>query len=481
MTAQSRDTDASQPLTLPSRMAPTDALFWYAETALPSFRPIIGGLYILDRHPHAQGIEAGYQAALRLVPRLRQRVMESPLAIGLPQWVDDLHFDPDYHLRHLSVPAPGTLRQLLDLSATVFATPLDRERPLWEAYWIDGLEGGRAGYFFKMHHAIVDGVGSLALLNALTQRHRTEPQATRSTRHTPRAVRPAPPPDVANELGAALLELSSLAWRTVQVPLHFLSDPGASATQLWRIGRGVRGLLADVGNPTVNDPLVGSTSGLSRRLDVLEVPLKRLDTIRKPLGVTINDLVLAVLAGTIGAYHRERRVHVDTLNCMVPMSLRAADEHDVLGNRVGMFNIALPVGEKLPRRRLERIVKQTHAAKRDQRSALYPFLMQTLTVLPGAAFRWLARQSLGRVNVACTNIPGLPDRRYMAGAEVQAIYPFASVVQGTPLVMALFSYAGMMDIGIDTDPEAIPDPHRLAELFDKGLDQMEALSRRRSG
>jgi hypothetical protein len=144
------------PLRLPRRMAPTDALFWYAEAALPIFRPIIGGLYILDRTPQAERVEASLDAAMALVPRLRQRVVEVPFGLGLPEWAEDPHFDRSYHLRHLGSPQPGTLRQLLDLTATLLATPLDRERPLWEAYWFDGLEGGRAAYFFKMHHSLVD-------------------------------------------------------------------------------------------------------------------------------------------------------------------------------------------------------------------------------------------------------------------------------------------------------------------------------------
>lgn len=471
---------AATPLVLPRRMAPTDALFWYAETALPIFRPIIGGLYLLDRRPSAKGIEAAHRAALALVPRLRQRVVEAPLNAGLPEWADDPHFDSTYHMRHLSVAAPGTLRQLLDLTATVFATPLDRERPLWEAYWIDGLEGGRAAYFFKMHHSLVDGVGALALQNALTQAHRTAPiPRVAGGRTTTSQNWRGGAGGVAGMMRANAREVASLTWQAAGTPVRFLRAPVASTKQAWRIARGVRGLLADVGTPPARDPLVRSTSGLSRRLDVTEVPLQRLDRIRKPFGATINDLVLTVLAGTLGAYHRQRRVRADTLNCMVPMNLRGADEQSALGNRVGMCNIVLPVAEKNPERRLALISRQTHAAKEDKRSALYPFLVSTLGVVPGAVFGWLARQSLGRVNVACTNIPGVSERRYMAGAEIRAVYPFASVVQGTPLVIALFSYAGMMDIGIDTDPEAIPDPHRIAELFHDDLEEMEKLSSRR--
>ena len=469
-----------QPLRLPGQMAATDALFWYAETALPTFRPIIAGLYVLDRRPDRALLGTAHDAVLAVVPRLRQRVVEPASLLQAPQWAEDQHFDRGYHIRHLSVPAPGTVRELLDVTAVLFATPLDRERPLWEAYWIDGLENGRSAYFFKMHHSLVDGVGSVAIMNALTQRHRRDaaPRVARTRSATAREVVPSAGKGLTGMVLDSVREVAAIAGRAAGAPLHILTHPGDSADQMWRLARGLRGMWSEMSAPAVRDPLSGSTSGLSRRFDVMEIPLARLDAIRKPLGVTLNDLILTVLAGTLGAYHRERRVHSDTLTCMVPMSLRGRDEQDTLGNRVGVFNVGLPVGERRPERRLSRIVRQTQAAKRDRRSTLYPFFVQTLTALPAGAFRWLARQSLGRVNVACTNIPGVSERRYLAGAAVDAVYPFASVVQGTPLVMALFSYAGTMDIGIDTDPEAIPDPHRISELFLVHLDEMAELAGR---
>jgi len=234
-------------------------------------------------------------------------------------------------------------------------------------------------------------------------------------------------------------------------------------------------MVGDAARPPVEDPLAVKGSGLSRRLDVAEVSLERLKKIRAVLGVSINDVVLAALAGALHAYHRERHVHADELVCMVPMNLRSRGERDALGNRVGMFNVALPVGEARADRRLARIVRQTQAAKADRRGAAAPLLVELFTLLPGALMRPLARGAIGRVNVACTNVPGVPHERWMAGARVTAIHPFASVVEGTPLVMALVSYAGKMDIGIDTDSEAIPDPHRIAALFLAALDELEAL------
>lgn len=471
-----------EPLELPRRMAPSDALFWYAETALPVFRPIIGGLYVLDRPPDADRLHASVEAALALVPRLAQRVVEAPLHLSLPEWQEDPHLDLAYHLRHLSLPAPGGQRELLDLTAQLLATPLDRERPLWESYRIDGLAGGRSAYFFKMHHSVVDGVGSLAILRALTQAERDDAVLAVACKRTRR--RAARPEALGRWAGLALgtaQETVRLAGRAAGAGLHVATHPTEAWDELGRTLRGLRGVVDDLRKPTIHDPLATSSSGLSRRLDVIQLPLERLRKIKAPLGVTLNDVVLAALAGTLGAYHRERRVRVTELNCLVPMNLRARDERDVLGNRVGMCNVVLPLAERSVQRRLARIVEQTTVAKRDKRGAAYPFLLQSLTLIPGEVFRFLARHSLGRVNVACTNIPGVPTCRYMSGAEIEAIYPFASVVEGTPLVMALLSYAGRMDIGIDTDPEAIPDPHRISELFEDSLAELEALSSRAAG
>jgi WS/DGAT/MGAT family acyltransferase len=269
---------------------------------------------------------------------------------------------------------------------------------------------------------------------------------------------------------------ASLAGRSISSLVGSVTRPRDTVEDAARTWRGVRAMVADALQPAAPDPLSSDTSGISRRFDVLDVPMERLRKLKAPLGATINDAVLAALAGALGAYYSERKHPQKTLKCMVPMNLRGRVEGDAMGNRVGMFNVQLPVGERKPAKRLRLIQKQTRAAKEDGRGAAAPLFVEALTALPGGAFRLLARQALGQVNVSCTNVPGAPDRRYMAGTAVEAIYPFASVVEGTPLVMALLSYAGTMNIGIDTDPEAIPDPHRIAELFETSLAELEALA-----
>ena len=158
---------------------------------------------------------------------------------------------------------------------------------------------------------------------------------------------------------------------------------------------------------------------------------------------------------------------------MVPINLRSAGEKDALGNRVGTFTVRLPIAERDASRRLRLVTEQTRAAKSDRRGAAAPLVLQGVSLLPGFAMRWIARRSLGKVNLACTNVPGLRERRYMAGARIDALYPFASVVEGTPLVVALMSYAGVMHVGFDTDPEAIPDPERIHALYEAALAELE--------
>lgn len=476
-TTRSARRGRSPTLPSPRRMAASDALFWYAEQALPELRPIIAGLYVLERAPEPAAARATLEAALAAVPRLRQRVVAAPGELALPEWSEDPHFDLDYHVRHVALPPPGSQRALLDLAGALFATPLDRQRPLWEATWIDGLEGGRAACLLKLHHAVVDGVGAIAILDALTR-----PPGRPARRPRRRAHRAATPPGLgarglallADQAGAA----ARLAWRAARAPLDATLRPGETAAGAARTLRGLRGMLDDLRAPALVDPLAVRGGGLSRRLDVAELSLARLRAIKAGFDVTLNDLVLAALAGAIGAYHRERRVHADTLACLVPMNLRGRDERDALGNRVGMFRIALPVGEREPRRRLERIVAQTRAAKADRRGAAAPLLVEALALVPAPAMRWIARHSLGRVNVACTNVPGVAEPRAMAGVRIESIFPFASVVEGTPLVVALLSYADRMEVGIDTDPEAIPDPRRITTCFEAALAEYEKLAPR---
>ena len=249
--------------------------------------------------------------------------------------------------------------------------------------------------------------------------------------------------------------------------------PGELAGDVARTVRSVRGLLTDLTVAGTYDPLASESTGIGRRLDGMTLSLPRLVRIKDALDVSLNDVVLTVLSGAVGRYHSHRKVIVPELHCMVPMSLRQDSERHTLGNRVGAFNIALPVGERDPLLRLERIRRQTGAAKGDRRGAAYPLLMRVMALMPGFAYRYFAQMATRQINLICTNMAGPPGRRYLAGAGVEAILPFAPVALGVPLSIALLSYADTYGIGIDTDPAAIPDPELLHRYLDMAVDEIE--------
>lgn len=454
-----------------SRMFPTDALFWYAEEATPAFRPLVAALMLLDRPAEPDRLRATLERWTIVVPRLQQRVVETPLSLGLPEWEDDPTFDLDYHVRKVILPEPGTERHLLDFCGAVFATPLDHLRPLWEAYLIEGLEGNRAACFFKIHHAVIDGVGSVAALEALTQAHRAEPV------RVPRRTAPRPPRASSAQwlrLGRDLLgSAAGGVGAAAGVALRAVTQPTDTLDQAVRVARGLRGMVADITSPGIHDPLAEAATGVGRRLDALTLSLPRMRRIKDALGITLNDLVLTAVSGAVGRYHDHRHVHVDALNCLVPMNLRQDSERDTLGNRVGMLNIRLPVGERDLRRRLEAICQRTHAAKSDRRGAAFPFLVQVLALAPAAAYRLFVGAITAKLNMICTNVPGLTHVRYSAGAKIEAFYPFAPVVVGVPLSIALMSYGNDYGVGIATDPSAIPDPTLLHQYLNAEIDALE--------
>jgi diacylglycerol O-acyltransferase / wax synthase len=459
------------PLQLSARMLPTDALFWYVEEATPELRPLVAGLLMLDRRPDHDQLRASVERWVARLPRLRQRVVEAPLHLALPEWEEDPHFEIDYHAREVILPEPATERHLLDFVGAVFATPLDHMRPLWEAYLIEGLAGDRAACFFKVHHSVMDGVGSLAVFDAFTQAHPAEP--VRVPRHIPQ--RPSSSDGL--RLGRLLRDAASNAvaglGAAAAVSARALFRPGEVIDELVRAVRGVRGLITDLTAPATYDPLAQASTGIGRRLDAMSLSMPRLRRIKETLGVTLNDVVLTAVSGAVGRYHVHRNVHLHELHCMVPMSLRPDDERQTLGNRVGAFNVALPVAEPDPLVRLARIQHQTGAAKSDRRGAAYPLMTRALALMPGFAYRLLAQSVTGRVNLICTNMPGPPAQRYLAGATVEAIYPFAPVALGTPLSIALMSYGDTYGIGIDTDPAAIPDPELLSQYLAAAVDEIE--------
>lgn len=445
-------------------MQASDAFFWYAEAASPTLRPLVAGLFMLDRAPDRRRCRAAIERATRVMPRLRQCVAEAQYGFGLPSWQADAGFDLDYHLREVLLPPPATHAQLLAHIGEVFSAPLDHLRPLWEAHLIGGLADDRAALFMKLHHAVLDGVGSNALFDALSQLRRRDPVSPVPRR---RLVASPPAAPLARLLDAGASMAGALG--------PALSDPAATLRQLRRLASGLGGLAAQVAG-AARVPTDERDGSVGRRLATAALPLAPLRALKTSLDCTLNDLVLTLVSGAIG--RTRAGLGGPRLTCLVPVNLRRADERTELGNRVGGFTVQLPVAERDPYVRLAAIQAQTRVAKDAGHGVATQRLMQASAIIPAAIFRGVTRQMAGRTQLICSNVPGPTAQRFLAGARIETVFPFAPVMFGAPLAIALVSYGPTLGVGIAADPAAVPvAPHRLAAALEA---EMKALIARQS-
>lgn len=465
------------------RMSAADASFWYSEALSPGLRSTVGGLMILDAPPDFAKYRACMERWVQITPRLREKVVEQPLRLMLPEWVHDEHMDLDYHLRREALPAPGNEETLFALISQIMATPLDRARPQWEIYVFEGLKGGKGAILHKLHHSMVDGVGSLSLLDTFTE---LSAKASLRLPPVPRVMSRERGPrsflvevvDDGTEIARDVLETAGQAMGFAkEIMIHPMRTAGRAMTT----ARATIGLLQDMGKSKIVDPIAEGAAGMARRMDRMSVSLKDLRRVHKAIGATLNDLVLTAVSGAVGRYHAKRGVAVETLRAMVPMNLRTDHDRDALGNRLGFLNISLPVGEEDPRRRLAIIQQETGRAKGDRRGAMYPYLARFVTSMPTFVFRAVVAGTAGNVNLICTNVPGTPDRRWITGRRIEAIIPFAPVLEKCPMSFALFSYVDKFGIGIATDPEAIPDHDRLRRYLEEAFEEVLSLDAKSRG
>jgi diacylglycerol O-acyltransferase len=485
MTSRKKAHPAPQPSTSreSKRMRASDAVFWYAEELSPGLRSTIGGVLILDGPPDWEKYRRETASAMRRTPRLREKIVDPPMRFMLPEWVEDEHMDLDYHMRREALPAPGDEKMLFEMVSQIMATPLDRARPPWESYMIEGLEGGRAANLFKMHHSMVDGVGSVSLLETLSEKGPRSRQRG-APLPPPRAREEAPRwlfEKVIDEGGEIVRDALETARTTFDFAKEIALHPFRTAAKAASTARSAYGLLEDLGKKPIADPITEGASGLGRRIDPLFVSLADLRRVHNALNATINDLVLTAVSGAVGRYHALRGVPMESMRAMVPVNLRQDHQRGELGNRVGMINVTLPVGEDDARRRLSLIQRRTGRAKGDRRGAMYPYFMRLVTALPTFAFRAFIESTAGSVNLICTNIPGTDEPRWLAGRKIEALIPIAPVMEKCPLAIALFSYVDKLGIGIATDPEAIPDHEKMKAHLEDAFEEVLHLDGRRAG
>lgn len=444
-------------------MSALDALLFRGDEH-PRMLSVVGGLYLLDCEPRPRRIEQSLARAADAFPRLRQRAAVPPLRAVLPHWVADPQFAPADHLRRLTVPAPGSLRDVLDVILPELSAPLDADRPLWEALILTGLEGGHAALFFKMSHAMTDGMGAMQLFGALFD---SGPAAPRG-RSRPTPVPRSPAPDERLNRAWARMPRDLVGGALGLLP-DLLGAARAATRDPYGAAASAEDYLASVrrvmGRPCPPASALAERS-LARRCAVLKVPLPRLKQAARSLDATVNDLYLAAITGALRRYQSAVGAAPEDVPLAVPVNLRRGDEA-AAGNHIGALNLVAPAAEPDPARRLEVIREAMQAGRSEPAIRAHSLLAPLMARMPDTVLERLLRQ-IPRADVQASNVPGPRERPYFAGRRVLAAYPFGPV----PGVGAMVTMLSMVDecfVAVHFDPASFVEPETFATCLQQGF------------
>jgi diacylglycerol O-acyltransferase / wax synthase len=409
-------------------------------------------------------IERAIEASLHRFPRYRQRLEWVPL-LDHPVWVDDASFNFPYHVRHTCLPPPGDERQLKRLAGRILSQQLDRGKPLWELWIVEGLASGRIAIVTKVHHCMIDGVGSVEL-TGLAMQASADPDP-RLSAPAPRWM-PRPAPSKLQLVRGEVQHRVAASANGLAVALRSAAHPIRAATTLYSTVEGIVEAVTAGLRPASPTPL-NVEIGPHRRFDWCEGDLDRVKRIKERLGGTVNDVVLAIVSGAIRRFLRQRGLAPADLDfrAMIPVNIRRDGDHTV-GNRVAMLVARLPLDAGSPRERLARVIGETRGLKRSHQAAGMEAIEEVGDATFTSLFVEFARASaLNRpFNLVVTNVPGPPFPIYMLGARMLACHPLVPLFRGQALGIALFSYDGRLFWGCNADWDAVPDLHDLVAAID---------------
>jgi diacylglycerol O-acyltransferase len=388
---------------------------------------------------------------LHLVPRFRQKLRFVPFSQGRPVWVDDPHLNLDYHVRQTALPAPGSDEQLRNLAARIFSQQLDRSKPLWEMWLVEGLDDGRFAIIGKSHHALVDGVSGVDITTVLFDLDR-EPQGSPSGA-PPWLARPEPTDT--QLLGQALRERLTSPKEIVRGIRAALRGP----RQVLRgLGATSKMLGAGMAAPST---VFNVDIGPHRRFAMSQTDLAALKRVKDAHGGTVNDVILAIVAGGIGRYLRARG-HDTTeleLRAMVPVSVRAAEEHGALGNRISAMMAPLPVWCEDPVERVHVVTEQMGDLKSSGQAVGAEILTRITDFAPPTIASQAARLQPAQrfFNLVVTNVPGPQLPLYVLGRKMESIFPMVPLARRQALCVGIMSYDGQVNFGLVGDYDAMAD------------------------
>jgi WS/DGAT/MGAT family acyltransferase len=438
----------------------------------------IGGLVRAEGPPPAyEDFLDSIRLRLHLVPRYRQRLVFPPAATGRPLWADDTDFNLEYHVRHTALPSPGSDEQLANLSARVFSQQLDRSKPLWELWLVEGLADGGFALLSKSHHAMIDGIAGVDLGTVLFDLSAEPPPP-------PQGLEPWTPDRSPNPVDLLTAGIAGMTKATVALAskvVHALTRPERTLEEARVAAEGL-GEIAWAGlNPAPASPL-NVEIGPHRRFAGVACELEDFKTVKNVFGGTVNDVVLAVVAGALRHWLRSRGVRTAglELRALVPVSVRVAHERNGTGNRLAVMRGPLPVYVEDPVERLAVVREAMDDLKESKQAVGAEVLTSMQQFAPPTVLAQASRLNFSTrlFNLLVTNVPGPQFPLYVLGREMRSVFPIAFLPKDHALAIAIMSYNGQMNFGLLGDYDAMPDLDAFGEAIETSLAELVSLARR---
>ncbi len=457
------------------RLTPVDASFLHQEGANSHMH--VGGLTIVEGPPPPmEEFLEQIRMRLHLVPRYRHKLAHTALDSGRPVWIDDPSFNLEYHVRHTALPTPGEPEQLRSLTARIFSQQLDRSKPLWEMWLIEGLKDDRFALISKTHHSLIDGIAGIDLATVLFDLSPDPPPI----KHSGRAWRPHREPGTPELVAAGLKGAVRAGIELAEGALDALAHPDRALARTREAAEGIGEIVWAGLNPAPEMPL-NVPIGPHRRFMGVGSRLEDFKLVKNAFGGTVNDVVLAVVAGALREFLIARGLRTEgvELRALVPVSVRAADEHDQMGNRIVAMRGPLPVYIADPVQRLRFVSHAMDGLKESKQALGAEVIAGAQNFAPPTILAQASRLNFSTrlFNLLVTNVPGPQFPLYVLGREMLAAYPVAFLPENHALAIAIMSYNGQMNFGLLGDFDALPDIDLLGETIAAELATLVTLAR----
>jgi diacylglycerol O-acyltransferase len=458
------------------RLTAVDASFLHQEG--PHSHMHIGGLTIMEGPPpDMEDVLEQIRRRLHLVPRYRHKLAFTALDSGRPVWIDDPSFNLEYHVRHTALPSPGRWEQLRNLTARIFSQGLDRSKPLWEMWFIEGLKDDRFAMISKSHHALVDGIAGVDLATVLFDVSPNPPPL----RHSGRAWQPHPEPGAAELVAAGLRGAVRAGIELAEGAIDALAHPEHALARAREVAEGIGEIVWAGLNPAPETPL-NVPIGPHRRFVAVASSLDDFKAVKNAFGGTVNDVVLGVVAGALRSFLISRGRHTEgvELRALVPVSVRGEDEHDTGGNRIVVMRGPLPVYIADPVERVRFVSQAMNGLKESKQALGAEVIAGVQNFAPPTILAQASRLNFSTrlFNLIVTNVPGPQFPLYVLGREMLEAYPVAFLPESHALAIAIMSYNGQMNFGLLGDFDALPEIDTIGEAIAKELATLVSLARK---